>query len=200
MNQSLFKPRALLLATALAAAGVVGAQSTYTPSATSTATTPPPASSVSSAPCIGKEGAALSECLKNSTASAGTSASASTSTPSTSMSGNTSTNAVGSTSMDSSSSGYRQRQHCHDADGYCETEGRERKRQSNTGRIRHASQQCAHAEQDGCNVESRRHEVPCGIAQLRSAVGRPARKLPRSRDREPPAVLATRIRQEMSND
>ena len=46
MNQSLFKPRALLLATALSAAGVVGAQSTYAPSAQHDGSLPP-ASSIS---------------------------------------------------------------------------------------------------------------------------------------------------------
>ena len=102
MNQSIFKSRVLLVATALAAAGVVSAQSTYTPATTSTATASPPLST-SSAPCNDMEGAALSECLKNNPASARPGTSASTGAPRPPMSGDTSANASASASKSTDS-------------------------------------------------------------------------------------------------
>jgi hypothetical protein len=73
MKQSFFKPRILLLATALAA-GAASAAGTMDKSATDTtpsaATAPEPPSRMSYAPCADLQGAALSDCL---TKNAGTS-------------------------------------------------------------------------------------------------------------------------------
>ena len=54
---SMFKPRIVLLATALTVAGVMGAQTTGT-------TTDSAAGASTPAACAGKEGTALSDCLK----------------------------------------------------------------------------------------------------------------------------------------
>src|SRR5258705_2006312 len=92
--KSTFRPRMLLLATALAASGVVCAQTTgaaapAAPAGASTSTVP--------AACAGMEGTALSDCIKlngpaSGSASASTNASTSTSgNGSTSTSGNAST-------------------------------------------------------------------------------------------------------------
>src|SRR5678815_1488924 len=95
MNQSLFKPRVLLVATALAA-GATGAQANDTmPSATTTPETP---SRMSYAPCANLQGVALSDCLKrnagtSSASGADAHASAGASTPNTAISSNTSVGA-----------------------------------------------------------------------------------------------------------
>src|SRR3954470_18952986 len=100
MNQSIFKPRILLLAMALTA-GAAGVQANdTTPSATTTPETP---SRMSYAPCANLQGTALSDCLTqnantsssrtSSATGADANASAGASSPNTSINSNTSVGA-----------------------------------------------------------------------------------------------------------